>query len=252
MVLRQLSFGASNLLIRVIERIQVSKIVQRPSSSCIPLSNLKISIFTCPASGTALVLEETFDPSSSTAQEYLLQFCDKLFTLESVRPVSLDYKCPMNQFDEWLKYQSSLFQPDQAYLDNCSGETKLPMSTNNFHKCIIAYSKSTEDSRILNEDGVVRVMYFKAELRARWNSPHKFIEEEWNSVEGWFDQQRTTAPSGVNKVFVGSETFVWYDTNNSMMQTAISASIIALIGASSVILLSSRSFMLTLFGSMFI
>ena len=195
------------------------------------------------------MLEETFDPSSSTAQEYLLQFCDKLFTLESVRPVSLDYKCPMNQFDEWLKYQSSLFQPDQAYLDNCSGETKLPMSTNNFHKCIIAYSKSTKDSRILNEDGVVRVMFFKAELRARWNSPHKFIEEEWNSVEGWFDQQRTTAPSGVNKVFVGSETFVWYDTNNSMMQTAISASIIALIGASSVILLSSRSFMLTLFGS---
>ena len=195
------------------------------------------------------MLDEKFDPSSTAAQNFLLQFCGNLFTLESVRRISVEHRCPINHFDEWLKYQSSLLQPEQAYLDYCSGETKLPMSPTNFHKCIIAYSKSAKDSRILNENGVVRIMFFKAELRARWTSPHQFIREEWNIVEGWFNQQRTKAPSGVNGMFLGSETFVWYDTNNSMMETAISASIIALIGASLVILLSSRSFMLTLFGS---
>lgn len=204
--------------------------------------------FLDPKSGTTLVLDTSFSAKSPDAQSYLLNICEKMFTSEFV-PKTQGYICPLNGFDNWLKSQTKLTQPNQAYLDNCSGATQIPVLESSFDQCIIAYSKEVNDIRILQNKGVVKIIYFQTELLARWNSPHSFIGEQWSKIQTWLDNEKEIAPPGVGNFFLSSETFVWYDTNNNMMSTAVSASIIALIGAATVIFLSSRSFMMTLFGS---
>jgi predicted RND superfamily exporter protein len=205
--------------------------------------------FLDPKSGTTLVLDTSFSAKSPDAQSYLLNICKKIFSSDFASPTTQDFICPLNGFDNWLKSQTKRAQPDQAYIDNCSGATQIPVLESSFDQCIIAYSKEVNDIRILQNKGIVKIIYFQTELQARWNSPHSFIGEQWSKIQSWLDREKEIAPSGVGNFFFSSETFVWYDTNNNMMSTAVSASIIALTGAASVIFLSSRSFMMTLFGS---
>ena len=49
-----------------------------------------------PDSFTTLVLDDSFDPSSEEAQEYLLGFCDRLFANDFASPPKKDYECPIN------------------------------------------------------------------------------------------------------------------------------------------------------------
>ena len=57
------------------------------------------------------------------------------------------------------------------------------------------------------------------------------------------------APIGTQNGYFSSEDFWWYDTNGQMLRTAFSSAGVALAGAAAVILISSRSFILTLFAT---
>jgi len=208
-----------------------------------------VFIFIFSESGTTLELDSSFSTSSPAAQSYLLNACENIVSSNFAGPLTQDYVCPMNGFDNWLKYQNNLTQPNKAYVDNCSGAAQVPVPESTFNRCIIAYSREVKDMRILQNKGIVRIIYFQTELQTEWHSPHEVIGDQWYQIEKWIDRENEVAPPGVCNMFLSSETFVWYDTNNNMMSTAISASIIALVGAASVIFLTSRSFMMTLFGS---
>ena len=78
---------------------------------------------------SSLVLDDTFDPSTTAAQEYLLQFCDRLFENPFVYKPYTDYVCSVNRFDDWLGTQSLLPQAERApgYNNECKGAGSLPM-----------------------------------------------------------------------------------------------------------------------------
>ncbi len=71
----------------------------------------------------------------------------------------------------------------------------------------------------------------------------------WNAFEDWLSGERSIAPESVNKMFHTSGAFWFYDTNVSMLQTAIGAAAIAIAFSAIVVLLASRSVMLTIFSA---
>jgi len=201
-----------------------------------------------PNSFTTLELDDSFDPSSEAAQEYMLGFCDRLFAEDFASKTFSDYECPMDKFNKWLQEQSSSTSPESIYTDNCAGVTEIPLPQEQFDDCIIAWSKSVLDTDVLSNDGRVQIILVRAQSLARYDSPYEFLEREWNKFEGWLKNERkTTAPEGVNGMYHSSEDFWWYDTNGQMFATAYTGAAIALACAAAVVFFSSRSLTMTFF-----
>lgn len=99
-----------------------------------------------------LSLDDDFDPSSEEAQIYLLNFCDRLYNSEFAKKPGSDFLCPMARFNNWLTAQASLPLVDQApdYLNVCRGASSLPISQEDFHSCMIYYSKYELDETIIS------------------------------------------------------------------------------------------------------
>ena len=75
------------------------------------------------------------------------------------------------------------------------------------------------------------------------------LEAERELYEAWMENERSVAPNGVNKMFNSDFAYWWYDTNLKMLRTAYGAAAITLICAAVVVLVSSRSFVLTFFAA---
>jgi len=200
-----------------------------------------------PDSWTQLVLDDTFDPSTEAAQIYLHDFCDKVFEQDFARRTSTDFECPMNRFDMWLQEQANYEDPSEAYASSCAGATGLPMETNSFHTCLIAWAKDYGETSILPRNGEVKIIHFDFSSRVQYKSPNKELEAEWNLIESWIQNESQNAPTEVSRFFFNSLDFWWYDTNRKMYETAYGAAGIALGAAALMILLSSRSIIMTIF-----
>lgn len=200
-----------------------------------------------PLEWSQLVLDNKFDPSSEEAQTYLDGFCASLFAEEFADFPVDGYTCSFNEFGTWLAEQSASASPDEAYTENCGGASGIPMSEDNFHSCMIAWSYEVGDTRVLSNNGKVEIIYMHFTSRARWDSPFDILDDEYALIERWFANQSKIAPQGANKAIFSNLDFWWYDTNNSMLSTAYGAAGIALGAAAAVILFSSRSFTLTFF-----
>jgi len=201
-----------------------------------------------PQTGTALVLDESFAPTSSKAQIYLVNFCERLFKTEFASKPYDDYQCPINEFNSWLQSQSNFTTSDE-YTKNCDGATSIPLPENIFEKCIISWGKLNRETNILDDQGTIKTMVIKTSSIAKYNSPYNILDNEWNKFQNWFEDERSVAPAGVNSMFFTSSDFHWYDTNGKILQTAFGAAGIAIGFSTLVVLIASRSFILTLFSS---
>lgn len=200
-----------------------------------------------PKKWSQLVLDKSFDPSSEAAQTFLLSFCPNLFEEEFAELPVEGYQCPLDAFAAWVEEQATADTPDAAYVEHCAGAESLPMPPQVFQDCVIAWSVQVEDTRVLSNEGKVLIIWFQFASRVRWDSPFDDLDNEWNRIENWFDAKSTVAPAGVENAVFSSADFWWYDTNGQMLSTAYGAAGLALGGAAAVILLSSRSFTLTVF-----
>lgn len=200
---------------------------------------------------TTLELDETFDPSTTESQTYLLGFCDKLFATDIAKPISEYYVCPINGFDIWLRNQSTLADPSEEYVSKCNGADSVPMSENDFDPCIIAWSVLENETNVLQKKGKVAVMRMRVKQSVGWDAAFAEMNEYWTKYENWMENERVnSAPEGVNKMFHTSFSFWWYDTNIAMLSTAIGAALIAVAFSAIVVLISSRSLSLTLFSGL--
>lgn len=201
-----------------------------------------------PGTLSTLLLDTTFNPSSEETQTYLRDFCDRLFDTEFCNKRSPDYVCGINMFDSWLKDQSTSTEPTAAYTDACNGGTALPLPAEDFDACIIAWSKSTNNMDVLQENGKVRILTVDARASILFSSPIATIDDEWNRFEAFFKTEKLTAPAdaGVDFMHV-SPMWWWFDTNTQMLNTALGAAAIAIAFSAVIVLISSRSLILTLF-----
>ncbi len=194
------------------------------------------------------MLDDSFDPRSSDAQRYLLSYCSNLFAEEFATLPYGGYECPINAFHDWLQ-RNSLIHLSDSYKENCNNVTGIPMDPEYFDPCIIAWSQDTQDTSVLADRGVVKTITFEARATVKVNAPHTVIDKTWREWEGWFAKQSSTAPEGANKSFNSSMMWWWYDTMEWLVKTAIGAMAIALGFSTFIVLISSRSFTLTLISS---
>jgi len=189
-----------------------------------------------------LLLDDTFNPSSEKAQLYLRDFCSDFFAEDFVIQTE---ECAINKFETWLREQSSLDAPSVTYSENCDGAKTLPVQQNNFHSCIIAWSKETDNISVLQEDGKVRVLMITAEVALSYSSSLDEIAAVWNRFEDFFKDQIAIAPKGVNKFFNASFMWWYWDASVQMTKTAFGSGAITLGFAALIVILSSKSFVLT-------
>jgi len=203
---------------------------------------------TNPESWSQLVLDDTFDPSTKAAQVYLRDFCPRLFTEDFAGLTEPEFECPMNRFDRWLLDQHTSSNPDEAYRENCEQASGLPLSPSVFNRCLVAWTKQEQETSILSQNGVVKIIFLPFSSRVRYDSPNAELEVEWNLIEGWMqNESNDLAPTEVSGLYFSSEDFWWYDTNTQMFNTAMGSAAIALAAAAAIILLSSRSIVMTIF-----
>ena len=156
----------------------------------------------------------------------------------------------MNEFDSWLRNQTESPNPVDAYSSNCAGATSLPMAEDQFDQCIIAWSQLTNNQNVLAKAGKVTIFRTRVLNSIGWDASFSKMDEFWKRFEEYMESERTNAPESVNKMFHTAAAFWWYDTNTSMLQTAIGAALIAVAFSAIIVFLSSRSFQLTLFASL--
>jgi len=201
-----------------------------------------------PDSLTQLVLDDNFNPKSEDAQNYLLGFCDKLFAEDFARPKDPSVKCPINRFDDWLGEQADNDDLDNdEYLSSCNNADSLPMPEDDFGPCLVAWSKLYDERNFLSNNGELKIMQLSITLNIAWDAPYAEMDTFWSEFENWMSNEREIAPPGVKNMFNTAPAFWWYDTNASMLMTAIGATGIALSFSTIVVLFASRSLVLTLF-----
>ena len=200
-----------------------------------------------PESWSTLELDKTFDPSTQAAQQYLKDFCPRFFKEDFAAESVSNYTCPMNRFESWLVAQASSVTPANVYTTECGSASAVPMDSTSFHRCFSAWALQTGENMVLSRDGIVQVIYFPFNSRVRYDSSNEDLDDEWNLIEKWMNDDQDGAPVEVSKAFFSSMDFWWYDTNSEMFRTALGSAGIALAASAVIILLSSRSLVMTLF-----
>ena len=199
---------------------------------------------------TTLELDETFEPKSTASQEYLRNFCDRLWENDFVFKSSTPYYCPFNSFEDWLNHQSTLPDAvkDTGYVGNCNNSSSLPMDEDYFHSCFSTWGKlKGSNSGILSKDGIVKIIWLEVLTDAQFQDNYNILDGAFQNYETWFREESRNAPVGVNNFFHHSGLWWWKDTNGQMLRTALSAAAIALGFSAVIVLLSSKSLRLTLF-----
>ena len=203
-----------------------------------------------PDTWSQLVLDESFNPADTEAQVYLRDFCDGFFAEDFAGKVREDFVCPINAFDAWLQEQSASGNPSATYTEHCNGASKLPMPEQDFDSCMYNWGQDTNEITVLARQGEVKIMYIPFTSRVRYDSPFDDLDDEWKLIERWMQEDALEAPPSANRHYFSSEDFWWYDTNQSMLNTAIQSAAIAMAAAAGIILFSSRSVVLTIFATL--
>lgn len=210
-----------------------------------------------PEEFTQLVLDDSFDPSSEESQVFLKRFCKEIFEqdLENrfASPITEGFECPMDKFEAWMQSENQFFldanenrKPSDAYMNNCGGFTSLPIAQYLFHRCATAYAREVSSRDFLQRNGEIEIIWFAFQSRISFDFSYSALDDEWNLIEDWVQEQSRAAPPGVKNMYASSADFWWYDTNSAMLQAAIGAAGIALGAAAIVMLFSSRSIEITL------
>ena len=155
----------------------------------------------------------------------------------------------MQEFNKWLGQESTSETPTEAYTNNCSGASAVPVPSDVFDPCIISWSQLTNNVAVLQTDGRVKIMELQSRSNVVYDSPFADLKDEFNLYENWLAEERNIAPTGVNQMYHSDLTFWWFDTNQQMLRTAYGAAGIALVCVACVVFVSSRSFVLTLFAA---
>ena len=193
-----------------------------------------------------LAYDNDFDPANS--QLYLLDMCERVFSDGVLKKPTSDYNCSLKEFDIWLGEESQLESPSKEYDQSCNGATSIPVDTNTFHQCIIAFSVLTNSSEVYHENGQVKAIVINT-LPVRNGFTMQEVGRVWRAVESWSEEEKQIAPTAAKKWFISSFTFWFYDTFNNMSASALSSALISMTAAALMIILTSHSFMLCIYST---
>jgi hypothetical protein len=152
-----------------------------------------------PTVSSALVLDDTFNPSPEQNQLHLLKFCKDLFEQDYAAPVPWKI-CPMQLLDTWLAEQSASNASSVAY-STCGGASAVPVPQNNFDVCVIGFAQEQKNEDIYYRNGKVNIMRLVyRHIGVAYDSAFAVTDQGWNNLTSFVHKQNSDAPAGVNKV----------------------------------------------------
>lgn len=202
-----------------------------------------------PNESSVLVYDESFDPSNETAQLYLLQQCKMLahntknYTFLQRNGGGLT--CPLQAFNDWLAEQSQTKSPTETYSTHCNGATGIPIPSDVFHPCLIAFTDLYPILKITHEEGLVKTIAIAARTKTSRYSGVEDQQREFDAIEVWSSREKQDAPHEASAFFFSSFDFHVLDTLINMTSSARASIGIATICATAMILLTSRSLTVT-------
>lgn len=202
-----------------------------------------------------LVLDNNFDPSTTQSQIFLKDFCGNLFQNEFVHLPYENYNCSINEFDHWLSEQATTTDQLDGFSTMCGDQNSLPMDPLFFHSCFSFWFREVgvqlyDDKNVLDRDGIVKVLWFDAIAKVRFEDPSFELQREWLLFENWMKNELKNGPHELQSGFLHGSVFWWKDTSLQVLNTALSAAAIAVGFAAIIVLVSSRSIRLTFFSGL--
>lgn len=154
-----------------------------------------------PMASSVLSLDDSFDPAPEECQIHLLNFCDNLFEEEFATELYDDKFCVMKGFDTWLGNQATRAS-SKAYLASCGGSSSLPVSKDDFHACMLAFTQDEPGSTdVFFLDGKVKIMRLQYRHNdVAYDSGYEAIDSAWRTLTNFINSQNAEAPTGVNVV----------------------------------------------------
>lgn len=164
-----------------------------------------------PRESSTIVLDTAFDPSPTENQLYLRDFCADLLAQDFASEDVVGSVCPMNYFDSWLKEQAVAETQHELYKLHCHNATQLPLPPEHLHPCMIGFAQAEDFTRILFNDGKVRVIRLPfRQVGVLWDVGQAKLSASWQQLNAFTtSRNELVAPPGVNKVYGSSHDF-WY------------------------------------------
>ncbi len=206
-----------------------------------------------PNQSSKLVLDESFDPSTESAQVNLFEQCETVYHNSNNYTFFRRYargECFLKGFNDWLETSSQLASPSDAYSNSCLGASGIPVSPEIFHQCLIAYTnrfkhKNLVTNGIFHDEGIVKLYFFTAKSQTSFASPTEEQYRELEDLEGWTERERKTAPEETKNFFFSSLGSHLTDSLRNMMSTSRASIGIATACVSVMILFTSQSVTVT-------
>ena len=127
--------------------------------------------------------------------------CSRLFENDFALLKDEEYECAINSFDSWLQEQVTLSSPSTEYETSCDGASALPMSSDSFDACFIAWSKKVGNTDVLAKNGKIQVMIVQVKSEVYMSLPYDVMKKEWENFENWLDNEIEIAPRGVDAMY---------------------------------------------------
>lgn len=203
-----------------------------------------------PNEPSLLVYDESFDPSTETAQVYLFQQCKMLArntkNYHFLQQNGGGLTCSLQAFNDWLEEQSQSESPTETYSTHCNGASGIPMPSDVFHPCLIAFTDLYPNVMfITHKGGLVKTIVIAARTQTSRYSGVEDQQREIDAIEAWSSREKQDAPNGANAFFFSSFDFHVLDTLINMTSSARASIGIATLCATAMILLTSRSLIVT-------
>ena len=206
--------------------------------------------FSNPDDPSEIVYDPLFNPRDPETQVYMLDVCNRIYDEgSSLRLPSENYTCVMEAFHTWLEEQNESNNKTLEYRANCQGTDSAPVSPDIFDVCMIAFGNLTNSTDILHNGDSVKAIQIVGRSSTNMFSPFDDQAEEWHMIDLWAEHERMEAPPGADGFFLSSSGFWGFATFNNSRESAYKSALIALLCASSMILLTSQSVSVTFFSA---
>mmetsp|Transcript_663 Transcript_663/g.2163 ORF Transcript_663/g.2163 Transcript_663/m.2163 type:complete len:1123 (-) Transcript_663:1104-4472(-) len=205
--------------------------------------------YTDPTKRSSLMLDPTFEPTSTAGQSWFATFCSD--TVSGMSTTS--YYTPMDQFRAWIVAASGV---DATSCGSTNPGWPLAASTVEHCMKYWADNHDTESQKFFyypssgeQTNANAKIFVLKASFAASvpFTSPLNVLLDEYDKWEAWVNPRIAAAPAGYQGGFQTSQGWWWMDTIDNMQRGAYSAAAITLGLAAAVILFGTGNVIVTVY-----
>ncbi|XP_041460161.1 protein dispatched homolog 1-like [Lytechinus variegatus] len=207
------------------------------------------------------VLDESFDPTSSEAQQWLYDLCIdfKNSSFHDNDAESGDEFCFIDDFRTFMEDGTCIHPLTGDDLNPCCNHTSFPYSSDLFSQCSIAFTEiqcelygceSSSPGLRFNSDNEIVALIMYLQTNVEESQDFTAMNQFWEDLNGWVEDQIIAAPTGVKRgwfISAGDYQLSFFDLQRGLATGAPLSVGVSLAVAACVLLLAIRNILVTLY-----